>query len=100
MKQTIIQIKKLAIRSLMAVGAVLGLTSCPRSAQECVYGPPPGVATMQSRDTIQVRKLVYGPRPMYRRDTLQVVEDVYGPPVEMKDTTEHGDEALPENNVD
>jgi hypothetical protein len=37
---------------------------------------------------------------MYRRDTLQVVEDVYGPPVEMKDTTEHGDEALPENNVD
>lgn len=87
MKETIIQIKKLAIRSLMAVGAVLGLTSCPRSAQECVYGPPPGADTMQIRDSIQVRKLVYGPRPMYRRDTtIKMVEDVYGPPVEMTDT--------------
>ena len=94
MNQTITQLKKYGIRALMAVGALLGLTSCPRT-QECVYGPPPGIDTLEGRDSIQVRKLVYGPRPVFRRDTVQVVEDVYGPPVEtMVDTV--ADDGRPE----
>ena len=79
----------------MAVGALLGLTSCPRSQQqpESVYGPPPG----GDIDSIQVRRLVYGPPPVFRRDTIEVVEDVYGPPVEM-DTADAEDNLV--ENID
>ena len=88
MKATIQEIKKLTVRLLMAVGALLGLTACPRVVQqEKVYGPPPPSPEAQARDSIQVRKLVYGPRPVFRRDTINVLEDVYGPPVEMHEDT-------------
>ena len=85
MKETIIQLKKLAIRGFMAVGALLGLTSCP-GPQPCVYGPPPGV------DTIDVVKVVYGPPPAFKQDSVVPIEDVYGPPVETPD-----DEDIPES---
>ena len=84
MKGTVIGLKKLAVRGALALGALLGLTSCPRVLQqEKVYGPPPASPDAPIKDSIQVRKLVYGPRPVFRRDTINVLEDVYGPPVEM-----------------
>jgi len=63
MKETFLCIQKYAVRAMMAVGALLGITSCLQIINpEKVYGPPP-------------------PMP---DDSIQVVEDVYGPPV-----TEH-----------
>ena len=41
MKQIGVKIKKWSIRTFMAVGAMLGLTSC-LGPVECVYGPPEG----------------------------------------------------------
>lgn len=79
MKETITQLTKFAVRGLMAVGALLGFTSCPRSALENVYGPPPRSNTI---DSIEMRKLVYGPPPVMRVDSVKMIEDVYGPPVE------------------
>lgn len=81
---------KLAVRGFMAVGALLGLTSCPRSPQECVYGPPPGIDSIL--DSIKVVKVVYGPPPSFRQDSVEPIEDVYGPPVEMPD-----EEGVPES---
>ena len=66
MKETITKVTKLAVRGLMAVGALLGFTSCPNRPAECVYGPPPGVDTLG--------------RVM--QDSIEMIEDVYGPPVE------------------
>lgn len=84
---------KLTVRLLMAVGALIGLTSCPRNPQECVYGPPP------EADTIGVQKVVYGPPPSYRQRSVDPIEDVYGPPVkDMPDTIE-ADEDVPETSA-
>ena len=89
MKETFTQLKKLAVRGFMAVGALLGLTSCPIGPQPNVYGPPPGV---DSIDTIDVVKVVYGPPPAFRQDSVEPIEDVYGPPVGTPD-----DEDIPES---
>jgi hypothetical protein len=83
MKETFIQLKKLAVRGFMAVGALLGLTSCPMGPQPCVYGPPPGIDSIM--DSINVVKVVYGPPPAFKQDSVQPIEDVYGPPVETPD---------------
>ena len=86
MKGLFIGLKKMAVRGMLAIGAMLGLTSCP-IVQENVYGPPPQTPEAPAKDSIQVRKLVYGPRPNFKRDTINMVEDVYGPPVEMQEDT-------------
>ena len=66
MKETITQLTKVAVRGLMAIGALLGFTSCPGRPAECVYGPPPGADTLGH----------------VKQDSIEVIEDVYGPPVE------------------
>ncbi len=49
MKNIVRPITKWLIRPLMAVGALLGLTSCPGPV-ECVYGPPPMMDTTQVQE--------------------------------------------------
>ena len=49
MKQKANIICKRLVRALMAVGAMLGLTSCPGPV-ECVYGPPPMMDTTQVQE--------------------------------------------------
>lgn len=92
MKNFVIQIKKVTVRALMALGALIGLTSCPSVLEkvygppETVYGPPPEVkqdSINPKPDSTRIKKpeLVYGPPRVFRRDTVKVLEDVYGPPV-------------------
>lgn len=56
--------KKWIVRALVAIGALLGLTSChktiydPKSI-EGVYGPPPGYY-----ENVEPVKVVYGPPPV------------------------------------
>ncbi|MBR5086909.1 MAG: hypothetical protein IKX31_07885 [Muribaculaceae bacterium] len=64
-----LNIKKWSVRALIAIGTILGLSSCGGRifSTPKVYGPPPGT-----------------------NNDSEVVEDVYGPPVEDKkdsDTT-------------
>ena len=59
MNKSVFVIKKWSVRALVAVGAMLGLSSCGG-----VFNSPK----------------VYGPPPV-SSDTPEVVEDVYGPPV-------------------
>lgn len=74
MKKVSFNIYKWTVRSLMAVGALLGIAACSKhftspNPAEAVYGPPPG----------------------YYGISVQPIEDVYGPPVEelKPDTASH-----------
>ena len=59
MKKAAFTIKKFTARVMIAVGALMGLSSCFHAPTEKVYGPPP------ERDhDIDVIKLVYGPPPV------------------------------------
>ena len=64
MNKTYFHIKKWTARALVAIGTMLGFSTCGSSGcsspYETVYGPPPEVV-----DSTEV----------------EVVEDVYGPPV-------------------
>lgn len=61
-------IKKWSVRALIAIGAILGLSSCGGRifSTPKVYGPPPGA-----------------------NNDSEVVEDVYGPPIENLDSVKH-----------
>ena len=64
MNKSVFVIKKWSVRALVAVGAMLGLSSCGGVFNSPkVYGPPPSSP-----------------------DTPEVVEDVYGPPVKGVDS--------------
>ena len=64
MSNLYLQSKKWTVRALLAIGTLLGLTSChktiydPKSI-EGVYGPPPGYY-----DNVEPVKTVYGPPPV------------------------------------
>ena len=60
MKETLLWFKKWGVRTMIAAGALLGITSCLQ-----IVNPPK----------------VYGPPPPMPDDSIDVVEDVYGPPV-------------------
>lgn len=69
MKKVTFQIKKWTARALIAIGAMLGLSSCFHgkngpSPYEAVYGPPPDVPP------IEVIEDVYGPPPVDDPDTV------------------------------
>ena len=69
MKKVTFQMKKWTARALMAIGAMLGLSSCFHgkngpSPYECVYGPPP------NDPSIEVIEDVYGPPPLDEPDTV------------------------------
>ena len=56
--------KKWAVRALVAIGTLLGLTSCHKTIYEPksiegVYGPPPG-----NYENVEPVKVVYGPPPV------------------------------------
>lgn len=68
MKKIGFNMHKWMARSLVAIGALLGISSC---AHKVVPGPTSGV---------------YGPPPGYTPPKINVMEDVYGPPVESIDT--------------
>ena len=68
MKKVSLNVQKWGVRALVAIGALLGISSCSHKIDlksiEGVYGPPPG----------------------YTPPKINVVEDVYGPPVERIDS--------------
>ena len=58
------KIKKWTVRALVAIGTLLGLTSCQKTIYEPksiegVYGPPPG-----NYENVEPVKVVYGPPPV------------------------------------
>ena len=58
------KIKKWTVRALVAIGTLLGLTSCQKTIYEPksiegVYGPPPGYY-----EKVEPVKVVYGPPPV------------------------------------
>lgn len=74
MKKVSFNVQKWGVRALVAIGALLGISSCSHKIDlksvEGVYGPPPG----------------------YNPPKINVVEDVYGPPVEKIDSIRATDE--------
>ena len=74
MKKVSFNVQKWGVRALVAVGALLGLSSCTHK-----FGPNPAEG-------------VYGPPPGYNPPRINVVEDVYGPPVERIDSVKASDE--------
>ncbi len=86
MKKTAFTVKKLAVRAMVAAGALFGFSSCDLigiGPHETVYGPPP-----ELEDSTEVVEDVYGP-PVENLDTTmnpEMIEAVYGPPVEELDT--------------
>ena len=91
MKKVSFNIKKWAVRLMVAIGAMLGLSACSSSGSSSstssvvhVYGPPPDV----EKEIEQVED-VYGPPVEDIREEIEPVEVVYGPaPVEGDDTTQ------------
>lgn len=59
MKKVAFIIKKLSARVMVAVGALLGVSSCLLVPSETVYGPPP-----ESDPDIENIEAVYGPPPV------------------------------------
>ena len=93
MKKVSFNIKKWSVRSMVAIGALLGLSACSSSggssskSLECVYGPPPDV----EKEIEQIED-VYGPPIEDIGEEIEPVEVVYGPaPVEDIDTTQKAD---------
>ncbi|MBR5638739.1 MAG: hypothetical protein IKW83_03140 [Muribaculaceae bacterium] len=74
MKKMSFNVQKWGVRALVAIGALLGISSCSHKMDlksvEGVYGPPPG----------------------YNPPNINVIEDVYGPPVERIDSVRATDE--------
>jgi hypothetical protein len=79
MKKSAFIMKKWTVRAFVALGILLGLTSCNKTFVgpiENVYGPPPS----------------YGVKAV-------PVEDVYGPPIEKLDTIKTPENAVIEEPV-
>ena len=75
MNAIIFNIKKWSVRAMMAVGTLLGISSCAHtklnpSAPETVYGPPPTVEPVE----IEMIEDVYGPPPFEATDTITIEE--------------------------
>lgn len=89
MKKVSFNIKKWSVRSMVAIGAMLGLSACggnssTTSSVEAVYGPPP-----EMEKEIEQVEDVYGPPVKDFEEEVEPVEVVYGPaPVEEYDTTQ------------
>lgn len=88
MKKVSFNIKKWTVRSMVAIGAMLGLSACSNNSSTnstvVLYGPP----SMLEDDMEQVED-VYGPPVEDIGDEIEPVEVVYGPaPVEEFDTTQ------------
>ena len=68
MKKVGFNIHKWTARSFVAIGTLIGISSCSHKV-----GPNPAEG-------------VYGPPPGYNPPNINVIEDVYGPPVERIDS--------------
>lgn len=68
MKKFNYNVHKWCVRTLVAIGALLGISSCTHK-----LGPNPAEG-------------VYGPPPGYVPQRAKAIEDVYGPPVENIDS--------------
>jgi len=68
MKKFNFNVHKWCVRTLVAIGALLGISSCTHK-----LGPNPAEG-------------VYGPPPGYVPQRAKTIEDVYGPPVENIDS--------------
>ena len=90
-------IKKWTVRCLLAIGALLGFSSCfhtkSTSSAECVYGPPemfeqssepmdspqnnvePVDSPKLNDQEVEPVKVVYGPRPYFDKDAKPAKND-------------------------
>lgn len=100
MNKTFFHIKKWTARALVAIGTMLGFSTCGSggcsSPYETVYGPPP---EMEDSAEVEVVEDVYGP-PIKDIDSTidpEMVEVVYGPPADMLDTVPVPDEVKRNN---
>lgn len=88
MKKVAFIIKKLSARVMVAVGSLLGVSSCFLVPSENVYGPPPECAP--DIDNVEV---VYGPPPI--EDSVAVPDTALledPSPVEQGDMSEMSSE--------
>lgn len=84
MKKINFNIKKWAVRAMVAAGTMLGITSC------CVFRPHSSPNPAEG---------VYGPPPNIKPPKVEVLEDVYGPPVEEIDSSSNEVSIEPEKPV-
>lgn len=82
MKKLNFNVHKWGVRALVAIGAMLGISSCTHKV-----GPNPAEG-------------VYGPPPGYSPHRVDVIEDVYGPPVEEIDSIRATDKPELKKNKD
>ncbi len=71
MKKMSFNLHKWVVRAMVAVGAMMGISSCSNGGKVVINNPP---------------ETVYGPPPGVFPKRVEIVEDVYGPPVESIDS--------------